>query len=166
MRLSRYRLLDSWARVRLARKVRDLALAEKARTGKPVLYLTHYQIGRQLGESQQTVTNALRLAKTAEFWHEWGWGFVDQGNGRDGSQFGLILVEKNAPAADGELRDQIGFVGFGQLDHLRGVEAYCEQLGLSYGPGTKKRKKCVQISQQLVGICAGLESVIDDTNDL
>ena len=155
--MTRYENLHRPALVRLAHAIRDMALAEAKKSGKPILYLTQWDIGNALGTGTQNVALALRLSYTAEFRDQYGWGFVAPGNGRGGDRVGYVLSDDTL-TLDAGLRN-IQDAGNKLLDHLREEVGYFTDLRAARSKAGQRKdaKVAGQVATMLDGAATSIE---------
>jgi|SRR5215510_6247635 len=160
--MSRYDNLYGPARVALAHQIRDLALAEAKKSGKPILYMTHWDISRVLGTGALNVALAMRLSYTKEFRDKYGWGFVATGSGRSGAKYGYVLAD-DALTPDSEGWDNVHDAGWKLVDHLRGQVGYYQDIRVAHSKaGQRKESKVAgQIATMLDGAATSIEVALN-----
>ena len=155
--MTRYERLHRPALVKLAHTIRDMAVAEAKKSGKPILYLTQWDIGKLLGTGTQNVALALRLSYTAEFRDQYGWGFVAPGNGRGGDRVGYVLSDDVVAPDEG--LENVHDAGHKLLDHLREEAGYFTDTRAARAKaGQRKQAKVAgQIASMLDGAATSIE---------
>lgn len=146
--------------VSLAEEIRDLAQAEKAKSGHAVLYMTQYDIARELASqpSWDEVSNALRLAYTAEFKREYGWGFIAMGSGRSGLNYGYRLQEK-VEGTDYASSNAIQYLGSWSVDHLNSIRSEWEHLAKN-ARSQNDRRYATAVSAVMNMAAVSVESIL------
>ena len=154
IRLHRPRLVE------VADSIARLALDAEKKTGKPIIYGTVWDIAQAVHVNEQTAQAALRLTYTAEFMEEYGYGFMDRGNGRSGAIYGYILLQRGAKKVVSEAFGTLADDTAKLYDHLHGDAAHCEHLALACG-STKDGKEWARLSMMLDGVAAQVEAIAD-----
>lgn len=158
---TRFEKLHCAAHVQAAERIAMLALDQEERGGKPIIYMTKYDLAKEIGLEETTVSAALRLASTSEFLGRYGYTFVLPGNGRSGERYGYVLQHGRSKATSGEASDTLDDTDTKLADHLRGSAAHWRMIGLAHGGNTRVGKAAKQIESILDLAAQSVETVLD-----
>ena len=134
MRKTRFERLHTTRRVALVDQIANLALAAEKKSGKPILYMTAWDIA-------------------------YGFGFVAPGNGRSGEIYGYAMLYDRSVAALVEVTDNLDDADAKTVDNLRGIARDWEQMRYAHGGNTKVGKHAAMVSQVLTGAAAMIQGV-------
>jgi hypothetical protein len=162
---TRFDALNRSSLVAMAGRIADLALAEAKKSGAPVLYMTKWDIAQTLGADTQTVTLALRLAYTSEFYDQHGYSFVPPGSGRSGAIYGYVLLH-NAVGTTDEALVTLHDGNEKRTDHLNGAAMHFRFHAAKFGRNTKLGKRCDWLAKQLDAAVATAEQVQEESEKL
>jgi len=165
LRKTRYEALHRPRLVRVAENIARLAASGAKKSGAPILYMTKWDIARKIGEDEQTVSLALRLAYTSEFLDQYGFGFVPPGSGRSGAIHGYVLLHSAAGTTPQTLRS-LHDGNEKRTDHVRGAAGHFDFLSRAYGRSTALGRKCRWLARQLDAAVATAEQVQDESEKL
>jgi hypothetical protein len=162
--MTRYEKLHCDEYVKIADKIKELALDAEEKTGRPVIKMTKYRIARLIKEDEQVVSNALRLASTAEFFDECGYMFLLPGNGRPGDIHGYILHHNNSKAGTVEALTTLEDASRKDADHLRGRAAFYYAKYIAHGEDTYVGMLAKENWQMLIGAATAVNKTLPDWN--
>ena len=161
---TRFQQLNNSANVALAQQIAVLAKREEKKTGKPILYMTMYDIGNTLGVHWLSVSAALRLSYTAEFAQAHGWSFIPPGSGRSGRIYGYALEDAKNVAATREATVALRYTEGKWLDHMNGLVQHIRMERRANRRSDPKRSKLLARAERFLQTAAdAVEMAIDKT---